>query len=347
MNKYDDYINQLKNEIDNLNLPDLKTTIKANYQSQSKPNFKKNSFWKLAYSLILLMMVIISANFIFSNKNSEKPNINSKPYIPTTVSDTYAFELMNATNIIFSFKINELSLLDNQYNKNTIDLDKVSKQIHLQYLSIRNILFTNKMEYTIAQRNIEGYTDEMTISIKYDNYDLQSKAYFNKKLIEIDDDEEIYDLEGIMTINGKTYKLEGQTEIEEDEIKTKIKVELSENSYLMIEQEKEDDEQEFVQSIYESNKKIQENRISIEEEDGRTIIKVDEKGQENIKMNIELFSNIVLANINSDIYKGKVEISETNTTINYYFVKEKQQISIELDNKKIFSTNKNAPFYVY
>ena len=90
-----------------------------------------------------------------------------------------------------------------------------------------------------------------------------------------EDNEELFNIEGIITIDNKTYQVFGEIESEEDEIETKIKVVTGENEYFVIEQEKEVDEEEFVYTSYINNKKQNEYSISYEVEDNEIEIKIE------------------------------------------------------------------------
>ena len=62
-------------------------------------------------------------------------------------------------------------------------------------IGIENSFYTiklngEKINYSVTKSTKEGYTDQMTITTLYsDSFDLQYTIYFNKTLVEIDDDE--------------------------------------------------------------------------------------------------------------------------------------------------------------
>ncbi len=105
-------------------------------------------------------------------------------------------------------------------------------------------------------QQIPDYTYQMMInSIFNDSFDLQYTIYYNKILIGKDDEEEIYNIDGIIIINNKEYPVIGKTEIDDDETSTMVKIIIDSDSstYFIIEQEKEEDENEFVYRRYINN----------------------------------------------------------------------------------------------
>ncbi len=344
MSKYDDFLNNLKQETESIQVPDLKREIKLKYQPKPKKQRISPMFWKFSYAFCALVLIIGIVSLRLNKNETTKPTDNYTPNVPTTVNDTYAFEIMTATNIIFTTNESTMLNLDKDYQA---DLNSIAKKLHRQYVSIHQFIYNDKSSYEVIPSTKEGYTDEMIIKIQYSNFDLQCSLYFNKTLKEIDDEEEVYDLDGIMIISGKTYQVVGETEIENDELETKIKVMLDENNYFIIEQEQEADEQEFIYTAYQNGKKVKENSLSVEKEDDETKIVIEEKGDINEKVTIKIENNQIEADVDYQDYSGKVIITDVNNVVNYYFVDEKETVSVELIKKIYNFTNKNDNLFVY
>ena len=173
--------------------------------------------------------------------------------------------------------------------------------------------------YTITTSSLAGNKDTYTF-------------YYNEQLLEeeIDDDdddedekeemEQEYALEGLVILNNEEFLMRGEKEIEGDEIEMSFKVSKDENSYVVIEQEKESDEQEFSYTLYENGKKTYETEIDFEVEPNNKKVEVEfeEKTVEGKKYYQYEF---VLKNEQKYIY---VKIKENNEVI-------KAVIRVEVD----------------
>ena len=165
--------------------------------------------------------------------------------------------------------------------------------------------------------------------------DLQYTIYFNKtKVLKHEDNEELFNIEGIITIDNKTYQVFGEIESEEDEIETKIKVVTGENEYFVIEQEKEVDEEEFVYTSYINNKKQNEYSISYEVEDNEIEIKIEMLTNGKVeKLVSKIENNEIILKVNFTTYQGKVEVIDDVSSIKYYFIEENTTIEKKLIKK--------------
>lgn len=342
MSKYDDFISELKNETENQQIPDLKQSIKVNYLNQERPvKNNKKSLKKLIYAFTMVIVIALVIIIPFTNKSTNKTDKNYKPNMPTTINDTYAFELLSATNII----LNNSDTLVNLTTREV--LEEIANKVHKEYMAIRQMLYSDKTSYEIRKSTNENYTDEMIIKLFYDNFDLEYKVYYNKTLKEIDDDEELYDLNGIIIIDGKTYEVIGETEKEEDEIETKLKIILDNKTYFIIEEEYEEDEKEFVYAYYQNNKLIQRNTLSIETEKGETEIVIEQVGIETGELKIKNKNNKIEIKVEYPNYEGKIQVVDDGESMKYTFIKEKEIVEIKIIQKISNITNKNDFLIVY
>lgn len=343
MSKYEKFIDDLKEETDNQEIPNFANTIKIQYlQEKLKRNTNKKIFNKLIYVyLSLIILCIIICIPLFSQKIKEKPNIKYSPILFNTVSDTYAFELGVVANIM----MNKEETMQNLANN--VDLDVAANQLHNEYTTIRQLIYQDKSSYEIKQSTNINYEEEMIVRIAYNSFDLECIIYYNKTLKEIDDDEEIYDIDGIVVINNKEYEVVGETEKEKSETKTKLKIILTENNYFIIEEEYEDGEQEFIYKNYENNQLIQKSKLEIEVENKEIEIVITEKGKINGKIIIKWENNQLMATVEYDNYKGKIIIEDEKEEIKYTFVKEKTTIKLKIIKKILNNSNKITDYFVY
>lgn len=139
----------------------------------------------------------------------------------------------------------------------------------------------------------EGYAEKMIVSWR----DMQGNAsqyvlYYNQVAIpDYDDDhdddwddlfdkekEENYAIEGVMSVDGTDYAIQGRRNLETDgdesESETEFRVTLGENRYMSVEQEHESDrgetEQSYSYSVYDGGRMTERATFSYEQENGET-----------------------------------------------------------------------------
>ena len=342
MSKYDEYIKQLKQEVNDIDVSDLKLSIKQQYQNQNEKKPFALGLKRLSYTLSFLAMSVCLVILVLNTRIVNPP----EPYAPKSISETYAFELLNATNILTSMDSSALDAMRKLSQPSHDTLEKTAKQIHKYYLTSRQVLLNEQVEYVMKESSDQNYEYEMELYILDNDDKSKCNVFFNKLVKEIDDDEEVYDLEGIIIINDHEYAIEGETAIEEDEFSTNLKVHLSDYSYFIIEQEIEDDEQDFIQTYIVNGKMVQQNRVSIEVENKKTVIVVEEEGQENCEMTIKLKDDKIKVEVKNDDYEGKISITNSNNQLKYYFEEEKVTILLEIIKKINRITNKNDSLFV-
>lgn len=336
MSKYDDFVSKLKKEADETNVIDLTDEIKTRYRNNKE--YKKPIFKRMPYKFIISFAVIIlvfSSIFIIKESYPSKNPSTPSYFSPKTVDEAYAFELLTAANLLYSSE--EIKPLSLSLNK---DFKEIASRINKHYLTIQNLLSGEKINYSVAPSTNSNYTYQMMInSIFNDSFDLQYTIYYNKILIGKDDEEEIYNIEGVIIINNEEYPVIGKTEIDDDETSTKVKIIIDSDSstYFIIEQEKEEDENEFVYRRYINNEIVKEYALSCEIEKGKVEVKIEinEKGKtEEIKAKLK--NGQITLKVEFDDYKGNVQVTTENNEINYYFVSEKINVVISLiKNKKV------------
>lgn len=346
MSKYEKFISDLKEEVNNMEVVDQKTQIKNRYLNQSKkPNLKifKLLFTSMTFAIVLIVCILAIS------RNHTSPVIKpEKPVIASSIDESYAFELMAASNVLYSSDLDNLSTLSFMRLK-TSNITLASENLHTHYLTMRQLLYNSKVDFEIKVSDKAGYDYKMIINpYLNEGLSLQYTLYFNKTLKEIDDDEEVYDITGIVILDSVEYQVIGTTEIEEDELETTIKVLLENNHYFVIEQEKEEDEYEYVYKEYLNNKLVTEYEISYEIEDNEIELVIEINSQETKgKIKAKKKNDKLTLKVEFDYYKGTVEVSEDKEVIEYYFKDENQTIKYEIFKKNTNFTNKNDILFVY
>lgn len=328
MDKFDKFINDLNKEVDNLEIVDVRDKVKNNYNPSIMK--KKTSFAftpkRLALASFCLVIFIVCLIII---KPSDNPIVEPiKPIIASSVDDAYAFEMMAAANYLYT---DSNTSVQRRRQKNS-ELNSICDKINEHYLTINQLLRKEKVVYEITTSDNSLYENKMVINSFFNNdFDLYYTIYFNKEFIGKDDDEEIYNLKGIIIINDINYEIIGETVSESDEIETKIKVIISNTEYLIIEQEKENDEEEFVYKTFVNNKIVKEFVISYEVEHNEIEIKLELNTlSSNEEVKAKFKNNEVILEVEFANYDGEIKVTDNEDSISYYFIDEKVTI-----NKKI------------
>ena len=152
------------------------------------------------------------------------------------------------------------------------------------YMTLVESLLSDGGFKTVSQTSDRAeYTEKVVVTYR----DMQNEQnsyimYYNQILTEaeVDEDEteETYDITGIMLIDDTEYPIRGEREIEtegnESEVETEFRVQISDNSYVLVQQSEEieegETEQEFSYSIYENGKLKERSTFEYEEEHGET-----------------------------------------------------------------------------
>lgn len=342
MSKFNKFVKELNKEVDNITIPDRikevkdsfnKNEVKEDIISINTLDKPKRIFnLKLVLGFTCIILLLISSIFIFKNDNPViNPNIKV-PVIAKNIDDAYAFEVMAACNYLYT---DSNIMTKRRMKKNTNELNEVCEKINKHYLTINQMLSKDKLEYKIFKNdNLDEYEYKMLINPIFNSYfDLEYILYFNKTLVKNKDvdDEEIYNINGIIIIDNYNYKVIGETIIEDDETETEIKVYTGENDYFIIEQEKEIDEEEYVYKSYNNGKLIKEFAISYEIDKNEIEIELEIKTNNSLeKVEAKFKNGYILLEVEFDDYEGEVKVIENENTITYNFIKEKIEI-----NKKI------------
>jgi len=340
MSKYDQFIEDLNKEVDNMNISNVSTYVKAKHKEtkKTKPVFFRSKLVPIScFSIVLVIVLVLTVLNIGNNTEGPIKNKVKVPTIATSIEEAYAFEMMAAGNLLYSSSTQTNTRIKKRsLSRNNVNLNDVATKINEHYLTIKQMLSKEKVKYEILQNDDGTYENKMIIQAFFNNeLDLQYTIYFNKtKVLKHEDNEELFNIEGIITIDNKTYQVFGEIESEEDEIETKIKVVTGENEYFVIEQEKEVDEEEFVYTSYINNKKQNEYSISYEVEDNEIEIKIEMLTNGKVeKLVSKIENNEIILKVNFTTYQGKVEVIDDVSSIKYYFIDENTTIEKKLIKK--------------
>ncbi|MGN1060834.1 MAG: hypothetical protein ACI4QN_03790 [Candidatus Coproplasma sp.] len=162
-------------------------------------------------------------------------------------------------------------------------LEKVNSYMAL----VENLLANGGLSYVRTESDREGYAVKEVVSFSdLEGNIISYTMYYNSTLDYSEskthgDNEETksrYSIEGVMVIDGVDYALEGysktETSVKESESEAYFKVTLADGSYIVMEQETEDDETSLVYKVVEDKKVVEKIKFEYEIEDDKTELKM-------------------------------------------------------------------------
>ena len=219
MSKYDQFIEDLNKEVDNMNISNVSTYVKAKHKEtkKTKPVFFRSKLVPIScFSIVLVIVLVLTVLNIGNNTEGPIKNKVKVPTIATSIEEAYAFEIMAAGNLLYSSSTQTNTRIKKRsLSRNNVNLNDVATKINEHYLTIKQMLSKEKVKYEILQNDDGTYENKMIIQAFFNNeLDLQYTIYFNKtKVLKHEDNEELFNIEGIITIDNKTYQVFGEIEI--------------------------------------------------------------------------------------------------------------------------------------
>lgn len=312
--KFDNFIKKIKEESDNIQITDLCSQIIA---LQKKKN-RKRPLLKLFMPIMSFALILI---FIFSRMSFlDKPDLS--PEI-SNVAKTYAFEALSATNMILGSQ--DYGIRHKLKNEN--DFDLIATNINRYILTIDQFFNQNDVEMKEYILENEKYQYQIEVNFK-NNY-----TYFIKynRLNEEDDE---FDIQGVIQILDLEYQIKGEIEQESEEMELDLTVYMNDGDYVVIEQEKDHDEEQYVYKEYQNHNLTSE--LSFEYEDDIVEIELLSGNVEG-KYTVSYNDGSYLFESDSDIYEGNIKVEISDNQVQYYFINENFKITLEITNKKLFS----------
>ena len=239
---------------------------------------KMNKIVKSAFALPLLAVALIgcdpTTNELFNNKEASvldsldyssiggigllDSSISSVSNIKAPLSAKYNSELSEKTkqSILMNLEIAENSL------NGDIVKSEVTKSPNPEY----------EFYHTLTATDITG--EEKVYSFYYNSAVREEKDY-DDGILEVEREER---LDGIITLDGTTYKMIGNKSTEGDEEEVTFKIMIDNSNYVVIEQETESNEKEFEYTTYQNGRKVYESSVSYE---------VDRNGRVELEFELE------------------------------------------------------------
>lgn len=267
---------QILKEIDDDSIPNLTTAIKQKYLSQKQslktPWYKKPFAYAIGTPILVggILCVVLIPNMM----NINSSNITSgTPVVIQGRKNEIAFGVLSASNIIDSLSSSFSNLAA---RRSAIDKDEFLSELKIfnPYMKTAETMLNNNFNID-SEVNISedaNYQYKMNINNELGNVIF----YYNELLVNEEDEESEYSLNGIFKIDEHTYIVEGEKEIENDIDESEAELELRvyfdefKKDYIVIKQEIEkeadEEEQSYVYSLFENDIEMFNAEVSFEKE---------------------------------------------------------------------------------
>lgn len=298
---------QILNSVNDDDIPNFSTAIKAKYSAKqekaAKPWYRSGKFWGLTSSLLTCGIVAVIVIPMIISKPEPTP-IGPTPITIQGKTNEIAFGVMSASNLIPDAAIGPTPL---QKQRITEDKFKNSVTELNSYMGTAEAMIENNLDMNpiMVESDDPNYTYLMQINnfgetLSFYYKDLNENHNANYILNDLDDDDDFedndeddldkdsddeeqeYSYVGILKKENITYPVNVKKELEKDEYELSLTIQISENSYIAIEQEFEQGEQSYTYKFVENGNETLGAEISFECEDNETIVELEllQKGNE-------------------------------------------------------------------
>lgn len=343
MSNYEKFIKEFKEEADNINIADHKEIIKAQYKIARASPLKANKLgFKLSFSLLTVLLTAFFGYLIWSN-DKVKP-ITEIPGI-TTISETYAFEIAAAANMVYNMQdkaadlasvIGDYDLLD--LARKTVDettLNDVTGELNKYIYTVKQLLDNETVKTSEKEIVDDRYQYQMTIkALLVDSLLMEYTMVYNK----IDVGDNVYHIDGVIEIEGQIYIIKGSQEILDERQTLVIRIYFSVAEFISIHQIVEDETMKFIYREFANNRRVSELAIGIGEQKGYRVISIDAReGRVTGRFDALYVKNKLIVRSHYYKYKGDIIVNIISfQEVKYYFITEKKEIIIKKsDNLEI------------
>jgi hypothetical protein len=285
---------RIKNEINQIEVPDLRSQILAQVPNRKIKEPKKKVGFSLAFRLspilavlIICLLIIIGINQQPGDNGGEQP---TDEIITTNISKVKKAYAKQAATVVgladaFSSSVSTTSTII-PMNSST-NYQDVAQNINAYFNAVSKLLDDENVVYSLEELTSGNYQYKLTIVNNILNDNIETIIYYNESpknnLHKKDDLDEIStDLDGIIEQDDNTYTFYGEKEVDEDECEIELIIKMSLDSYLKVSQEIEQHETEYEYEFYDGNPKNHEpgKKVSIE-------IKSNDKDKKDIDVEVE------------------------------------------------------------
>ncbi|MBO5328274.1 MAG: hypothetical protein J6B04_03795 [Clostridia bacterium] len=237
----------------------------------------------LKKSLLAIMVastLSIGAGALVACNNSSNGD-NGGAFALTETKDIYAYSAVSAATVMSNLNKSSAVAASGQVSGENVPSPDYSSYVEAVngYMAIAENMLSGE-NFVISEaasdrtdyeyKTVVSYADLMGEKTEY-------VMYYNKvKQVDRDEDwddkfdnEEEFNINGVVLMDGVEYEVIGESETEGDESEIELTVRLDRQNFVTVGQEKENDEIEYVYSVWQNGKKVEETSFESETERGK------------------------------------------------------------------------------
>ncbi|MCD4826651.1 MAG: hypothetical protein K8Q99_02570 [Acholeplasmataceae bacterium] len=266
----------LRQEIDN-RIPERLDTSSFGLIKHDKPikntSFSFNKRLGLSFASFVLIAIVVTA---FALRPSREV-INRQPYAFSAENQVVSFSAMSTSSILSHLESDallasdQIVLLSSQTSQTPIDPIVPYLEMAERFITIGDGFNITEIESDLAEYTNKSIFKTITLTHSAITYTM----YYNITSSTIENDEENYQMEGILIYGQKTYQIQGSKEIEDDEEIIEFKSLIDDDNYVESKYEIDKDETKFSFKTVVNSITVEESVVEIEKENDKIEIKLE------------------------------------------------------------------------
>lgn len=195
--------------------------------------------------------------------------------------DVLSFQALAAASLMTEDELvlleaNEIRLLS-ETEEDTEEEDFLTATIEPYIKLVEAYLSSNEgLAVIVETSDLEGFESMMRFEVRgLLGETEQYVIYYNMVLVDEDDDESEFTMDGIMVVDGVEYALSGKREVEEGEEEIKFIAKLDDDNYVESKYEVESEETEFEIIVVRNGETISETKVEIEFDGEETSVELE------------------------------------------------------------------------
>lgn len=330
MNNMKDVIRRIKEESNNLSVPNLrKETINMINNKESKVKVYKRPSLKLALGGICLFVIALAIIIPLSlgsdnTKDSHQVSQSRRTYAQQAAT---LFSLVgdSTTNLSLGFTESEANEIADRLDDYMMLIEEVSNK--------------ENTTYELLELSEGDYKYQLNYSIDINGNKQQYTMFFNETPKNQDDDDDLDEvssrINGYILKDNVKYYVSGEKEVEDEETEVELRLYLSSDrgTYYEVSQEIESNENEYEYKYYENYQEVKSFELSIEKDLWKKEISLEitELDRE-ISLEIEYYKSKIIIEFEMPDYEGEVAVTLDESGFTYNF----GNIKIKRESKNMF-----------
>lgn len=233
----------------------------------------------------MLVLLGLAGTIALASCNDKNEINNSNNDNNVKFSTMYDYSAISGISMLNS----NSSQLKMRNSLNDAQKDKVINNFEI----IENLIAGGITKSEEKPSDLPEYETMYTISVNSINGEVENYLYYyNETILKDDDDDDLFDfddeeeresrLDGIVILDGVTYNMYGKKEIEGNEMEVEFKISLDNDTYVKVEQETENGEEEYQYTKYENGRRVYQTEMEVEEKNHKVEFSFKEKDSNGI-----------------------------------------------------------------